>query len=70
VIEYVPGEPNALHSMNMEGNAHSAAYEINRRLPELVDHVIQIEFAGGNYSTVLFRAPASLITRLKEAKRI
>lgn len=66
---YVPGEPNVLFTMNVGDNAHQTASMINAHLPELVDYVLQIEFGGSN-SIVLFRAPASLIAKLKEAKRI
>jgi hypothetical protein len=63
-------DPNVLHTMTLGGNVHESAQMINKRLPELIDHVVAIEFNGGLYSTVIFRAPASLIGKLKAAKRI
>lgn len=59
-----------LYSMNLSGNVHQASDAINTRFPELVDHVFQIEFNGGNHSVVVFRAPAALISAMKAAGRL
>lgn len=63
-------EANVLHTMNFGGNVHETAAMINERLPELVDYVVQMEFGGGYNSLAVFRAPATLIARLKAEKRI
>lgn len=65
-----PADGNMLLTMNLSGNVHGACDWINERLPELVDALVSIEYTGGHYSVVVFRAPAALITRLKAERRI
>jgi len=61
---------NVLVTINGPGNVHESASYINRRLPELVDGIISIEFNGGHHSTILARVPADLVAQLKEAGRL
>ena len=59
-----------LYSMNTGGNVHAACSNLNSSLPELVPYLIQIDFNGGCHSVAVFKAPRSLIERLKAAKKI
>lgn len=59
-----------LYSMNTGGNVHETCSNINERLPELVPYLVQIDFNGGYHSVAVFKAPRSLIERLKAAKKI
>lgn len=52
-----------LYSINLGGNVHDAVSQINKRLPELAEYVLQIDFSGGN-SVVVFCAPKELIDHM------
>ncbi len=59
-----------LYSMNTNGNVHETCSDINKRLPELVPYLVQIDFNGGCHSVAVFKAPRALIERLQAAKKI
>ena len=64
------GEPLMLYSMNTGGNVHETCSDLNKRLPELVPYLVQIDFTGGYHSVAVFKAPRALIERLQAVKKI
>lgn len=64
------GDPPVLYTMNTGGNVHETCSMLNRLLPELAPHLVQVEYNGGHHSLAVFKAPASLLARLREEKKI
>lgn len=65
-----PDEPRILYAMNLVGNIHSATSLINSVYPELIDYLLQVHYVYGVDNTIcLFRAPASVIEKLKSSRR-